>query len=239
MSRYKLEQSKSTGKNGILGNRLMHISFGLTLPVVLLLAASIASADRVARDNTNCGIISGQLRGGVDSYGYLDYINPADQTKLAQANGAYFRPHIENLESSSSAMGTWKTLRISPNHHRALYTMMRYYKGLSATEEGREFYSMECLFRRAYFLNPNDATVYMLNGMYYHWDSDWANAEEKYLQAHKLQPGNPQINYNLGLMYFDKGDHESAAKHARLAYNGGYPLEGLRNKLKKANITLD
>ena len=83
MLHYKLVKSKSTKKNRILGNQPMLIIIRLKLLVLLLLAASIASASNVPIDNANCGIVSGQLTGGVDSYGYLDYINPADQTKLA------------------------------------------------------------------------------------------------------------------------------------------------------------
>jgi Flp pilus assembly protein TadD len=98
---------------------------------------------------------------------------------------------------------------------------------------------MECYFRRANFHSPKDATVYMLHGMYYHWKSDWINSEEQYLHALKLQPNNPQINYNQGLMYFEKGDHENAAKYARIAYDRGFPMEGLRNKLKKVNISVN
>ena len=216
----------------------MHILVRLTLSVALLLAASVASADRVKKDNSDCGIIDGKLRGGVDSYGYLDYINPADQRKLAQANGAYFPPKIEHLQSSSSKMGIWKTLRISPNHHRALYSMMRYFRSDPGAHELSALYSMDCMFQRANYINPRDATVYMLHGMYYHWNSEWTESEAQYLQAYKLRPNDPQINYNLGLMYFDRGDFESSAKYARTAYDNGYPLQGLSKKLKKENISL-
>ena len=98
---------------------------------------------------------------------------------------------------------------------------------------------MECYFRRANFHSPKDAAVYMLHGMYSHWKSDWVTSEEQYLHASKLQPNNVQINYNMGLMYFEKGDHESAAKQAQIAYDGGMPMQGLRKKLKKVNITVN
>jgi hypothetical protein len=39
------------------------------------------------------------------------------------------------------------------------------------------------------------------------------------------------LNYNIGLLYFDMGDYAKAVEHARVAYNAGYPLVGLRKKL--------
>jgi len=240
MLHYKLLKSKSTKKNGILGNQPMLIIIRLKLLLLLLLAASAVSAAPNSRiNNANCGIVSGQLTGGVNSYGYLDYINPADQTKLAQANKTYFRSP-DNRNPNAYPKGVTKPLRISPNHHQALYAMLTYYKGPrpNKNDEG-EGYSMECYFKRASFHSPKDATVYMLHGMYYHWKSDWTNSEEQYMQASKLQPGNVQITYNLGLMYFEKGDYESAAKQARIAYDRGFPMEGLRKKLKKVNISVN
>jgi tetratricopeptide (TPR) repeat protein len=217
----------------------MLIIIRLKLLVLLLFAASIASASKVPIDNSNCGIVSGQLVGGVDSYGYLDYINPADQSHLAKANQNYFRLP-DASDPNAYPKNVTKPLRISPNHHQALYAMMNYYKGprRDKHDEGKG-YSMECYFKRANFHSPKDATVYMLHGMYYHWKSDWTNSEKQYLQASKLQPGDIQINYNLGLMYFEKGDYESAAKQARIAYDGGFPMEGLRRKLKKVNISVN
>jgi tetratricopeptide (TPR) repeat protein len=42
-----------------------------------------------------------------------------------------------------------------------------------------------------------------------------------------------EINYALGLMYFDRHDYKSARECAARAYALGYPLPGLNNKLKR------
>ena len=217
----------------------MLIIIRLKLFLLLLLAASAVSAAPNSRiDNANCGIVSGQLVGGVNAYGYLDYINPRDQAKLQKADGAYFK-RTDNPDPNAYPRVV-KPLRITPNHHQALYLMMTYYKGprRDKNTEG-EGYSMECYFKRANFHSPKDATVYMLHGMYYHWKSDWANSEVQYLRGIELQPRNAQIKYNLGLMYFEKGDYDNAAKYARIAYDQGFPMEGLRNKLKEVNILIN
>jgi tetratricopeptide (TPR) repeat protein len=47
--------------------------------------------------------------------------------------------------------------------------------------------------------------------------------------------GDPNLNYNLGLAYFDLGDYDKALEQAKTAYSLGFPLPGLRDKLKRAN----
>lgn len=218
-----------------MNKQLKNFSIGLTLPILTMLTASTAFGERINIDNSNCGIISGRLMGGVDSLGPWDYTNPDTHVNLPRVEGSYFPPHVENLSTNPTqdAISAAKTLRIYPNHHRALYTVMRYYREYPNLDSSNKLYTMECLFKRANFFAPKDPMVYMLNGMYYHWNSDFAGSKTKYLQAYELDPENPQVNYNLGLMYYDQGDYESSAKHAEIAYDGGYPLQGLRKKLNK------
>jgi tetratricopeptide (TPR) repeat protein len=48
-----------------------------------------------------------------------------------------------------------------------------------------------------------------------------------------LDGASAEINYNLGLVYLELGDIDSAVRHAELAYEQGFPLHGLRVKLEK------
>ena len=57
----------------------------------------------------------------------------------------------------------------------------------------------------------------------------------QYEQALKLKPNDPSINYNMGLVYFDTHDYSKALEHAKAAYNAGFPLPGLKNKLQRAD----
>lgn len=221
----------------ILNKQLRYFSIGLTLPLLALFAAStVFAAPNNRIDNNTCGIVGGQLTGGVSSLGPWDYTQRASHVHLERVEKSYFPQHVENLtgDPKQSAMSAAKTLRIYPNHHRALYTMMRYYRDYPDIDNKNEIHSMECLFTRARFFAPNDPMVYMLNGMHYHWNSDFIGSRDKYMKAYQLEPENPQVNYNLGLMYYDQGDYENAAKHADIAYSGGYPLQGLRKKLARA-----
>ena len=53
-------------------------------------------------------------------------------------------------------------------------------------------------------------------------------------EAEKLIGENANIHYNMGLAYFDLGKFEASLRHAHRAYALGFPLEGLRNRLKRA-----
>jgi tetratricopeptide (TPR) repeat protein len=48
-----------------------------------------------------------------------------------------------------------------------------------------------------------------------------------------------EINYFMGLILFDVGSYEQARDHARQAYDLGYPLPGLANKLARAGFPLN
>ena len=52
--------------------------------------------------------------------------------------------------------------------------------------------------------------------------------------ASRLAPEQATIQYNLGLMYVKKKEYEKASAHAQKAYALGFPLPGLKNKLKAA-----
>jgi uncharacterized protein HemY len=59
-------------------------------------------------------------------------------------------------------------------------------------------------------------------------------ATEQLEVAVNLEPENPNINYNLGLLYVQKKDYEQAKIYAKKAYDLGFPLPGLKNKLMEA-----
>ena len=44
-----------------------------------------------------------------------------------------------------------------------------------------------------------------------------------------------EINYHLGLAYYDNKQYERSKQHANIAYELGYPLQGLRRKLNQIN----
>jgi tetratricopeptide (TPR) repeat protein len=52
------------------------------------------------------------------------------------------------------------------------------------------------------------------------------------------EQGSAELEYALGLSYFETREYEAARQHARIAYKLGYPLPGLMNRLAKAGFPL-
>lgn len=124
----------------------------------------------------------------------------------------------------------WTLLRW-PNHIDALKGIVQY------DLAGGRIYSMmptHCYFRNARRFAPDDVSVILVEG-YWRWKKkDFDRAVEAYEDVLTIDPDSVDAHYNLGLVYFDLGNFPKAREHASLAYSGGYPLPGLREKLKKA-----
>lgn len=172
-----------------------------------------------------------------NAFGPFDYTNPTQAIEnLNLVERAHFTTEVEAL--IKGATGTlWGdldyTLRAFPNHHRALYAVARYaLMPDSPTTPG--FYPRDCYFRRAIAFRPNDGMVHMIYGIYLHKQNNSSEAAEEYQKAAKLMPDSAEVHYNLGLLYADQQQFDSALQHAQRAYELGYPLDGLKNKLISA-----
>lgn len=67
-----------------------------------------------------------------------------------------------------------------------------------------------------------------------------AEAREILFEGNERTGGeSAEIHYFLGLLIADSGELDAAVDHARQAYRLGYPLPGLRNKLKRLGRSLD
>ncbi len=199
----------------------------------LIVFIALASQTAVAVLPDYCGSLE-------NAYGPFDYTNPSHRAEmLPKVEGAHFTPSIEQLRFGKSGP-VWAeisyTLRAFPNHHRALYAMMRYQLKLDKPVEpyrpGRNIlYPIECYFLRAVEFKPSDSMVRMLFGMYFHKINKPQKALGRYKEALKLNPEQTEAYYNLGLLYFDLKNYDASREHADKAYSLGYPLKGLKNKL--------
>jgi tetratricopeptide (TPR) repeat protein len=52
--------------------------------------------------------------------------------------------------------------------------------------------------------------------------------------AAKLGEDTANMHYNIGLAYFELRDYDKALAHAKKAYEQGFTLPGLRDKLTQA-----
>jgi tetratricopeptide (TPR) repeat protein len=173
-----------------------------------------------------------------DGVGPFDYINPANSKRAAHVNHNHFNQNVRTLRKGQTAAHVGEDLdfilRAFPNHHPALDAMMRL-----AVKEGKAQpvgtpVSVECYLFRATAFAPQDAIAKGLYGVYLLKIGKRKQALEELTTANELRPDDRNIHYNLGLLYFDEKDYDKAKQHAKRAYELGFPLEGLKKKLKTA-----
>jgi tetratricopeptide (TPR) repeat protein len=181
-----------------------------------------------------------------NAYGPFDYTNPDDfKNRLPIVTGAHFTPEVESLIRGKSGY-IWGdldyTLRAFPNHHRALYAFIRYEmrEREKAKAKGGNYQppssdgfpkTAECYFDRAIRWRPSDPNVRLIYGIYLQMMGKMNEALEQYKISEKMQPKSADLNYNMGLLYFDLKQYSLSKQYAQKAYQLGYPLPGLRKKL--------
>jgi tetratricopeptide (TPR) repeat protein len=123
------------------------------------------------------------------------------------------------------------TLLAFPNHPRALIAMMKLSeRGKWTIPQGAE-YTIDCYFDRAIRFRENDGTVRMVYATYLSKRGKKEDAIKQLEKAVELGSSGPNLDYNLGLAYFDVGKYDKALEHAHRAYQRGFNLPGLKSKL--------
>ena len=176
-------------------------------------------------------------------YGPYDYTDPSDyRNKLPVVNLHHFNARVENLvggfkEETKSPTGDISyVLHAFPNHHRALNAMVRLSWRENSPRPAGSRYSVDCWFDRAMRWRPDDATVRMIYANYLSSTrvKRFKEAVPHYELAEQKLKNNPNLFYNMGLLYFNLKDYNKSRDYARKAYAGGFPLSGLKDMLVKA-----
>ena len=87
---------------------------------------------------------------------------------------------------------------------------------------------------RAETFRPDDAMVKVIYGLFLMQAGRAKDAIAKLEAARDLDTQNANVHYNLGLAYADLKQYDKALESAHRAYGAGFPLPGLKNKLKRA-----
>lgn len=203
------------------------------IPSIVALVISTISITLQAKPVLYCG--------NLDDFGYekvYDYNNPdlkLDLLRLVEI--AHFTPNVETLRHGNSGPLGGElsyTLMRFPNHYRALAAFGKLSLRDKTPKPVGAKYSVLCFFDRAIRFKPNDPMVRMVYGNYLLKAGQPDKATEQLQKAVDLQPEDPTINYNLGLLYMQKKNYEQAKIYAKKAYELGFPLPGLKNQLMKA-----
>lgn len=176
---------------------------------------------------------------GQNSFGQpLDYRDPALSDTLALVERFHFTMEVETLQKGVNEPlpgDIHFTLMRFVNHYRALNAMATW-QLKNGFREGTEVFVADCYFERAVAFTPDDAVIYLIWGNYLAKKKQYEDALATYQEAERLDADNPEVHYNLGLLYIEMKDLEQAKVHADKAYELGYPLLGLRNKLKRLGV---
>jgi tetratricopeptide (TPR) repeat protein len=168
-------------------------------------------------------------------YGPYDY--RSDKDKLDIVEGAHLTPEVLNLtRGKTSAIGgdIDYTLRAFPNHHLALMAMVRLGEKQRLIKPVGARYSVECYLYRANRFRSDDAMVKMIYANFLAKNKRGAEAIKLLDEAVELGVENSNLYYNMGLIYLDLKEYEKALNYAHQAYRLGFPLPGLRDRLRKA-----
>lgn len=178
--------------------------------------------------------------GPVNGHG-KDYLDPTDRKSLGIVERVHFTPEVRALRSGATGYlvsDLEYVLNHFANHHAALDALSRLVVREGRSQPLRAEWSIECRFQWARTVNPNDAMVPFIQGLHHFRLGKMAQAREYLQESVELEPTNPEVRYNLGLILVKLGEYEQARTHAREAYAMGFPLQGLRNMLERAGYPI-
>jgi tetratricopeptide (TPR) repeat protein len=198
----------------------------------LIVSCSISTL--VFADEISCGALK-------NHFGPFDYYT-ARSADVEIVETRHFTREVEQLKAGKSgyiAGDLSYTLGVFPNHPRALNSIANLALREKRSTPEHSIFSVDCWFDRAIRFRPDDANVRMIYAVYLNKIKRQKDALEQLEMAIEANSDNPNLNYNIGLVYFDLKDYDKSLEFARRAYDGGYPLLGLKNKLKKAGVWPD
>ncbi len=196
----------------------------MAITALIGLGASFANAQDVN--------VCGELTAG---FGPFDY--RVETKRLELVERFHFGRAQENLTKrplTGLASNLSYTLNSFPNHHRALMAMLKLGFREKAAHVRGATYSVECYMIRGERWRPDDPMVKAIHGLFLLKSGRTQEAVAKFETARTLNSNNANVNYNLGLAYFQIKDYDKALESAHRAYAQGFPLPGLREKLQRA-----
>jgi tetratricopeptide (TPR) repeat protein len=202
----------------------------LTGALSLFASVALAQAPSGSLSEAQCGTLK-------NSYGPFDYRTSGPQLEVVE--NFHFTPDVEQLRRGQSSYVGGDidyTLRASPNHHRALVALTNLALRSNSAKPPGTGYTVDCYFERALRFANDDGLVRIIYGVYLYRTGKKKDALRTLEEARRFENDNPNLHYNLGLVYFDLHDIPHALESAQTAYRLGAQLPGLKNKLKAAGV---
>lgn len=199
--------------------------------LILLSHACLALAQQ--RSVEACGSLE-------NHYGPFDYINPEHRTaekghRLRIVEQHHFTHQVESLQRGESTVYVGGdisyTLRVWPNHHRALLAATRLALKHKSERPDHMSLSIDCWFDRAKRMSPEDGMVPAIFATYLAKRNRKQEAMENAADAFALSPDNKNVNYNIAVAYLELKEYAKAKEHAVRAEELGHPLSGVKKRL--------
>ena len=172
-------------------------------------------------------------------FGPFDY-RTAPKGALENVETHHFTPQVEQMirgvTTGVTDMGkdVAYVLGVFPNHHRALFTMMRLGERDRNEQPRGANLPIECWFDRAVRYARDDTVARLLYAM---WLRKKGRTEDSLAQtrtAEQFAKENPLTHYNIGMSYFELGQYDKAAASAVRAREMGLSRPELIDRLKGA-----
>lgn len=221
----------------------------LALATLLLAAVAPLQATQARQAPWVGETLDGQACSAFEAQGFgpWDYTNSAHRSQhLDVVERAHFTPSVQSLTRGATEATPLHdleyTIRAFPNHHPALYSLIRYATEGAYNEQasrawntpgrrGRMPTPPECYLTRAINFTPDDHRVHLLQGLFYHRKRIYDRAYASYERALAIAPDSAEGHYNFALLLAAMERPTEARDHAKRAYALGYPLAGLRSRL--------
>jgi tetratricopeptide (TPR) repeat protein len=162
---------------------------------------------------------------------------------LKLVEDAHFTPEVEILQRGKSGSMPGPdiafTLRVYPNHHRALIAMVALGEKEKTSQPNGANSSVECWLQRALGYRPDDNIVRMIYAQFLIKEARGKEAEQQLVYVADHADENAFTHNNIGLLYAKLKNFEQALFHAHKAQALGLATPILMAQLKKAGQWVD
>jgi tetratricopeptide (TPR) repeat protein len=162
---------------------------------------------------------------------------------LKLVEDAHFTPTVEILQRGHSSVMPGPdisfTLRVYPNHHRALIAMLALGEKEKTSQPNGATYSIECWLSRALRFSPDDHIVRMIYSQFLIKEERGKEAEQQLVYVANHADENAFTHNNIGLLYLKLKNFEQALFHAHKAQELGLSTPILMAQLKKSGQWVD
>lgn len=243
----KVDLIRRAARRSFLMNSTLHCKIAVPSHVgrarrcfVSVLLATLVGTTVQVRAETGPPLECGKLSLG-GQHGPFDYrTQTPDQKALVEDHHFHveYRAFLRGADVAQTAAGTGPlaggfdyTLRAFPNHHLALSAMDRLSLRQGKERPAGAKFTARCYFERAIAFVPEDPLVRALYAVYMarRGEADASDDQAKMALSNGSNDGNVVIQVAAAYMLLKR--YDQARLHAKKAYELGYPLFGIRDRL--------